>query len=122
FARRRKKVEVFNRQREQAVYAQTVDTITGQVAQSRAVLEGSRRAAGNTPAELKASQDSETQARARFQAGVSTLVDVAEAQRLLVQAEIDDVLARLSIWRALAALAAAQGNLDPFLNLAAGVP
>jgi outer membrane protein len=125
FFRRRKKVEVFNKQREEALYAQTMQTITGQVAQNNAVLEGARRAAQNTPIELKASRDSETQARARFQAGVATLLDVAEAQRLLVQAEIDDVLARLSIWRALADLAASQGNLDPFLNLAesaAGVP
>jgi outer membrane protein TolC len=117
---RRKKVEAYRLQREQAVYAQTLDTITGQVAQSRAALDGARRAAENTPVELKASEDSELQARARFQAGLATLVDVAEAQRLLVQAEIDDKLTRLSIWRSLAALASAQGNLDPFLNLAAG--
>jgi outer membrane protein len=116
--RQRKKIEVFNRQREEALYTQTLQNITGQVAQTNAVLDGARRAAENTPFELRASRDSEIQARARFQAGVGTLLDVAEAQRLLVQAEIDDALARLSIWRALADLAAAQGNLDPFLNLA----
>lgn len=74
--------------------------------------------AQNTPIELQASRDSEAQARARFQAGVGTIVDVAEAQRLLVQAEIDDSLARLSIWRALADLAAAEGDIRPFLDLA----
>jgi outer membrane protein len=65
---------------------------------------------------LQASQDAERQARARFQAGLATLVDVAEAQRLLVSAEIDDSLARLTIWRSLERLAAAQGNLQPFLD------
>ncbi|MGH9356038.1 MAG: TolC family protein, partial [Terriglobia bacterium] len=124
--RQRKKIAVFNRRREEALYALTVQAITGQVAQTMAVLDGARRVAQNTPVELKASRDSEIQALARFKAGVGTIVDVAEAQRLLVQAETDDSLARLSIWRALADLASAEGNLDPFLNLAgsmtAGAP
>jgi hypothetical protein len=36
---------------------------------------------------------------------------------LLVQAEIDDAIARLSVWRSLAGLAGAQGDLEPFLSL-----
>ena len=44
--------------------------------------------------------------------------EVAEAQRLLSQAEIDDSLARLGIWRALLALAAAQGDLTGYLRTA----
>ncbi|MGH9360091.1 MAG: TolC family protein [Terriglobia bacterium] len=119
--RQRKKIEVFNRRREEALYDLTVQAITGQVAQSKAVLDGARRVAQNTPVELQASRDSEIQALARFRAGVGTIVDVAEAQRLLVQAEIDDSLARLSIWRALADLASSEGNLDPFLNLASSM-
>jgi hypothetical protein len=41
---------------------------------------------------------------------------VADAERLLTQAEIDDALARLSVWRALLSVAAAQGDLQPFLD------
>jgi hypothetical protein len=48
---------------------------------------------------------------------LATLVEVSEAQSLLVQAEIDDALAHLSIWRGLAELAGAQGNLQPFIDL-----
>jgi len=55
---------------------------------------------------------------ARFKAGLGTIVDVAEAQQLLLQAQIDDSLATLNIWRALARLAAAQGDLQPFIDLA----
>ncbi|MGH9435621.1 MAG: TolC family protein, partial [Terriglobia bacterium] len=120
--RARKKIETANRRREEALYALTTQTITGQVEQARARLDGARHVAENTPVELDAARASEAQARARFQAGVGTIVDVAEAQRLLVQAEIDDSLARLSIWRALADLAAAQGDVAPFLNLANSVP
>jgi outer membrane protein TolC len=45
-------------------------------------------------------------------------VDVADAQRLLAQAEIDDALARLSVWRALLAWQAALGDIRPFLDQA----
>lgn len=117
--RSRKKIELANRRREEALYQLTTETVRGQVEQARAALDGARRAAENTPIELAAARASETQALARFKAGVGTIVDVAEAQRLLVQAETDDSLARLSIWRALADLAAAEGNVQPFLNLAA---
>jgi hypothetical protein len=43
-------------------------------------------------------------------------VEVADAQRLLLQAQIDDNLAHLSVWRALLAEAFAQGRLESFLD------
>jgi outer membrane protein TolC len=43
-------------------------------------------------------------------------VEVAEAQRILSQAEIDDALAKLDIWRALLGIATAAGDLQPFLQ------
>src|SRR5579875_1448760 len=116
--RERKKIELANRRREVALYELTMQQLTGQLKAEYAILSGARRVAQNTPVELKASRDSEIQALARFQAGVGTIVDVAEAQRLLIQAEIDDSLARLSIWRALADLASAEGDIRPFLDLA----
>ena len=42
------------------------------------------------------------QATARYQSGLGNIDEVAEAQRLLTQAEIDDALARLSVWRGIA--------------------
>ncbi len=118
----RKKIEFANRYREEALYAQTMQTLTGQQQEALAQLTGARRVAENTPTELEASRQSEAQALARFHAGLGTIVDVAEAQSLLVQAEMDDSLARLSIWRALAGLAAAQGNLTPFLTTVKSMP
>lgn len=118
----RKKVEVSNRRREEAVYTQTMQALTGQQQIAIAQLEGARRVAENTPTELAAARQSETQAVARFHAGLGTIVDVAEAQSLLAQAETDDSLGRLSIWRALADLAAANGNMTPFLNTVNAMP
>jgi outer membrane protein TolC len=117
----RKKVEVANRRREEATYTQMLQTLTGQQQAALSQLEGARRVAENTPTELAASRQSEQQALARFHAGLGTIVDVAEAQDLLAQAEMDDSLARLSIWRALAELSAANGDLAPFLSTASSM-
>jgi outer membrane protein TolC len=120
--RERKKVEASKRRSEEALYAQTIEILTGQQQAALARLDGARRVAENTPTELSAARQSEAQAVARFRAGLGTIVDVAEAQSLLAQAETDDSLARLSVWRALAAVAAANGNLTPFLKTANAMP
>jgi len=56
-------------------------------------------------------------ARARYDAGLATIVEVADAQSLLAQAEVQDQLARVDVWRALLAAAVAQGDLNPFLDI-----
>ncbi|MGH9617123.1 MAG: TolC family protein [Candidatus Acidiferrales bacterium] len=116
--RAHKKIEEANRGQQVALYNETVQNVTAQVGEAQAVVDASRKIAENTPIELQASRDSETQAVARFKAGLGTIVDVAEAQQLLLQAQTDDSLATLNVWRALAHLAAAQGDLQPFIDLA----
>lgn len=115
--RARKQIEAANERAEEARYNQALQDLTGQTAKARAAWEGARRVAENTPVQLRAARDNEAQAGARFQAGLTTIVDVSDAQRLLVQAEIEDALARLNVWRALGALAAAQGSLEPFMQV-----
>jgi len=113
--RERKKVQEANVRAEQARYDQTVDDLSAQVQEAEAQLVGARQVAQNTPFELTAARESELQQRARFQSGLATVVDVAAAESILVQAEGDDAVARLNIWRSLAAVAAAHGELTPFL-------
>jgi outer membrane protein TolC len=79
-------------------------------------LHGARRIAGNTPVEVSAARAASEQATARYQSGLGNIDAVAEAQRLLTQAEIDDALARLSVWRALLSIATAAGDVRPFLE------
>lgn len=118
----RKKVEVANWRQQQQLYTQTLQAVTAQQQTALADLDGARRVALNTPVELDASRQGEQQATARFRAGLATSVDVAAAQDLLAQAEMDDSLARISIWRALVELASANGDLTPFLTMAASTP
>lgn len=114
--RAQKKVQAANVRVEQARYSQVLSDLSAQVLQAQAQLTGAQQIAQNTPVEQAAAQQSEQQQRARFQSGLATVIDVAAAESLLVQAEADDAVARLNVWRALAALAAARGDLTPFIN------
>jgi outer membrane protein TolC len=81
-----------------------------------AMLEGARRVAVNTLVEIEAARAAARQATARYEAGLGNIDALAEAQRLVTQAEIDDALARLGVWRGLLAVAAAAGDIRPFLD------
>jgi outer membrane protein TolC len=83
----------------------------------KAIFDAARQMAQNTPVQLKAAQEAHGRARSRYDAGLGTLTEVAEAQRLLAQAEIDDALARLAVWRALAGAARVQGDVRPLLDI-----
>jgi outer membrane protein len=80
-----------------------------------ATLTGARRVAGNTPIEVSSARTALQQATARYQSGLAPIDDVAQAQRLLVQAQIDDTLARLNVWRAMLQLATTRGDIQPFV-------
>jgi len=113
--RAKKEIEVHNERSATANYDQTLQDINGGIEKAKAVLEGARRVAQNTPIQLEAARTTEQQATARYKAGLGNIVEVAEAQRLLTQAEIDNSLAQLGIWRAMLGVAAAEGELTPFL-------
>ena len=59
----------------------------------------------------------ESQATARYKAGLGTITEVAEAQRLLTVTEIDHSFAKLQVWRAHLGVAAARGDLGVFLEM-----
>lgn len=90
--------------------------VTGQVAQARAMLDGARRVARATPIALASARTAEAQAEARYRAALVSVLDVADAQRVLAQAEIEDALARLEARRALLYLTRANGDLEPFFT------
>jgi outer membrane protein len=102
---------------QKALYDKTIQDLTGQVKSALARLKSAQLVAQQTPIELAAARASETQSRARYEASLATLIEVAEAESLLAQAEMDDAVARLSLWRSFFLVAAAQGDLQPFLNL-----
>jgi outer membrane protein TolC len=100
---------------EEARYRQVAVDLKARWNAAVATLAGSRNVAANTPVQVSAARAATDQATARYQAGLANIDEVAEAQRLLAQAEIDDALARLGVWRALLGVATAAGDLQPFI-------
>lgn len=99
----------------QAQYQLVTTTVQAQFDTALATLAGARRVAANTPTEVSSAGAALRQATARYQSGLAPIDDVAQAQRLLVQAQIDDALARLNVWRARLQVETARGNIQPFL-------
>jgi outer membrane protein TolC len=116
----KREAEAARERTESARLLQVRQDLAGKLERAKAMLNGAKQIARNTPVQLEAARANVEQATARYKAGLAGVVDVAEAQRLLAQTEIDDALARLQIWRALLSIAAAQGDLKPFLDQAVG--
>ena len=91
--------------------------VASQQQATAAMVDAARAVAANTPVQLAAARQSEAQASARYHAGLASIVEVAETQGLLAQAEYQDAAARIDVWRALLAEAIAHGDLVPFVSL-----
>jgi len=113
--REQEAVQAANIRAGQAQYQAITANLQGQFNSASATLAGARRVAANTPVEVSAARTAFEQATARYKSGLAPVDDVAQAQRLLVQAQIDDALARLNVWRALLELETARGDIQPFL-------
>lgn len=116
--RARKDVEAARIQAETSRYRQIVVDLKGRLDASLAAADAARQIADNTPVQVEAAAATHRQSMARYSAGLGTVVEVSDAQRLLTQAEIDDSLAKLGVWRALLAVASTRGDLQPFLDSA----
>src|SRR3989454_11343096 len=101
---------------ETARYQQVTTDLTARWNQAAAILNGSQKIAAETPVQVSAANAATQQATARYQSGLGNIIDVADAQRLLTQAEIDDALARLGVWRSLLGVAIARGDIQPFIT------
>ena len=114
--RERTRVEAHNERAEQATYDRIVRELSARSEQARAEMDGARRVAETTPIALSAARTLEQQARARYDAGLADIIEVADAQRLLLQSEVSYAIARLGVWRALLTDASARGDLTDLLK------
>ena len=114
--RARRQVEASRLEEASARYDRTLQTLQTQEAQARALVDAALQIAANTPQQLQAARDTDTQARARYDAGLTSVIEVAEAQRLLAQAEAEAAVANLAVWRGLLAEAILKGDVRQFLR------
>jgi outer membrane protein TolC len=105
------------RQAESARHDEAVLTVKSQQQAADALVDVAREIADNAPLQLTAAKQTELQARARYDAGLAGIVEVAEAQNLLAGAEYQQAIARVNVWRALFARAVAQGSITSFVDI-----
>jgi len=73
-----------------------------------AALEAARQA----PIQLKAAQDAYAQAKARYDAGLNSILELTQTFALLNRAEVDASMAKGNVWRAVIQYAGATGNMN----------
>jgi outer membrane protein len=98
-------------------YGETALQIRQQIESAQAMMRGAQKIAANVPFELDAAHASWDQDNSRYRAGLMTVLDVADAQQLLTQAEVDDAVARVNVWRAMLLVSRAAGDLEPFFQV-----
>lgn len=114
--RARRNTENARLEAERGRYDQVLVELKERRDRALAAYESAVQVAETTPIAVAAAGAAVQQARARYQSGLGTALEVADAQRRLAQAEIDNSLARLSIWRARLAVVAAEGDITPLLT------
>lgn len=86
---------------------------------AKILLRRAQEVADETPVLINAAKENEMMARERYKVGLTNVVEVAEAERILAKAQVEDAVAQLKVWQALLATAYAHGDLKPFLALVA---
>jgi outer membrane protein TolC len=71
--------------------------------------------AANMPVQVDASVVAVRQAQARYQTGLGSVAQVAEANTVLAQSRMQEAIARVGVWRAMLQVSAVHGDLRPFM-------
>lgn len=86
---------------------------------AKIMLSRAEEIADETPTLLTAARENEIKAKERYRVGLTNVIEVAEAERILARAQAEDIEAQLKVWQALLAISYAHGDIDPFLKLVA---
>lgn len=86
-------------------------------ARARILLAQSRAVAEQTPALVEAARVREIKVLKRYSTGLTNMVSLADAEKALAEAEVEDAVAQVEVWRAILMLAYVQGNLGSFMEL-----
>ena len=113
--REEKKVQVQRIIQSQQDYELILQSLKTQDIQSRVRVKAAIALAANMPVQVRAARIATRQAEARYKAGLGTVAQVAEALQMLAQSRVQEAIVKVGVWRALLSVAAAHGDLKPFL-------
>ena len=86
-------------------------------ARARVNLMQARKVAEETPLLVEAARVREIKVLKRYATGLTNMVTLAQAEKALAEAEVEDAVAQIEVWRSLLSLTYAQGDLKPFLRV-----
>lgn len=112
-----KKMALSNELAAKADFDLAMQVLEKKDAQARVMLEMARKVAAETPTLVESAKVREIKVLRRYSAGLTDMVSLAEAEKALAEAEVEDALAQVDVWRSILALGYAQGDLQPFLQL-----
>lgn len=90
--------------------------LEGEWERARLRYEAAQEVARQAPVQLAAAQDAYEQAKARYDAGFSTVLELTQTFAVLNRAEVDASVTTANVWRAILQYAAATGDFDVFLT------
>jgi outer membrane protein len=103
---------------QRAQYDLVMQELSRKDARAKVLLDKTRRIADETLFYVKAARDNEVKALERYRVGLTDVVEVAEAERIVARAEADAAVAEVRVWQAILDTTYAQGDVGPFLKLA----
>lgn len=86
-------------------------------ARARIMLAQAKQVAEETPGLVEAARVREIKVSKRYSTGLTDMVSLAQAEKALAEAEVEDAVAQVEVWRSILLLSYAQGDLKPFLNI-----
>ncbi|MDZ4836207.1 MAG: TolC family protein [Candidatus Melainabacteria bacterium] len=86
-------------------------------ANSRVLIEQTRKVAKLTPELVAAARVKEINVLKRYTVGLNNVVSLAVAEENLATADVENAVAQIEVWRSILALGYAQGDLQSFFKL-----
>jgi outer membrane protein TolC len=113
--RQEKKVQMERIYQQQQDYNLVLQTLRSQDMQARDRVQAALELAQNMPIQVHAAEIAVNQAEARYQTGLGSIAQVAQANETLAQSRVQDAVAKVGVWRALLYVASVHGDIKPLL-------
>jgi outer membrane protein TolC len=112
-----KKIALNNELAAKADYDLAIQILERKDARARVLLSQARKVADETPILVQAAKVREIKVLKRYSIGLANMVAVAQAEKALADAQVEDALAQIEVWRSILSLSYVQGDIRPFLQL-----
>lgn len=112
-----KRMAYSNEMAAQADFELAMQILEKKDARARILLAQARKVAQETPELVRAARVREIKVMKRYTTGLTNMVSLAQAEKALADAEVEDAIAQVDVWRSILALAYVQGDLKPFLSV-----